>query len=266
VRERHRAPHDLGDQLDEADLGDHVLAHDVIDLAMRLGIVEHEGHGVGEILDVAELAKPAAMPGHQHRAAAPDPVHEERLVVARVERAHDMGRPHDGDGPPVASMAFQERVLARDLVARVVAPVGSPRRLLRVRDGQGMIVDAARRDEDHMGTALERVEQRGDVLAHGRRVGHVEHAVEALAPETLAEPRVVLAVARDGADAGGEPLLSPAAIEDRDLVAAPEQRLEQVQADELGPAHDEGAHDGGILAHAGATVSRWRRQHRSSCA
>ena len=61
----------------------------------------------------------------------------------------------------------------------------------------------------------------------------------------IAQARVVLPVARDEGDAGGQAIRLAAAVEDGDLVAALLERLEQMQADELGAAHDEHAHDGG---------------------
>ena len=51
---------------------------------------------------MAELAQPAAGPGHQHRAAAQEPVEEERLVVARVEGAEDVGGTHHAGGQATA--------------------------------------------------------------------------------------------------------------------------------------------------------------------
>ena len=89
------------------------------------------------------------------------------------------------------------------LCARVVAPVESARRVLRVGDGQGVIVDAAGGDEDDVRAPGEGIEERRHVLAQRRRVGDVEHAVEALAAEALAQARVVLAVAGD--DRGRRP-------------------------------------------------------------
>ena len=82
----------------------------------------------------------------------------------------------------------------------------------------------------------------------GRRVGDVEDAVEAMALQARGERRMVLAVSRDGLHAGGEPLGAPAAVEHGDLVAVGEQLANEMQADELRAAHDEGAHDRRILA------------------
>jgi len=63
--------------------------------------------------------------------------------------------------------------------------------------------------------------------------------------EPLAEPGVILPVTGDRGHAGGQAVRTVPAVEDGDLVAALLERLEQVQADELGAAHDEHAHDGG---------------------
>ncbi len=191
---------------------------------------------------MAELPQPAAVPGHQCRPPAADPVHEERFIVAGVERAHHVGRPHDRDRLPGAAVTLEQHVLAGDLVSRVVAPVETARRLLGVRDRQGVVVDPAGRDEDHVGRAGERVDQGGHVLAHGGRVGDVVDRVEASPGEARAQARVVLAVARDQVDPGGQALALPAAVEDGDVVAPGVQRPQQVEADELGPAHHEHAH------------------------
>jgi len=69
-----------------------------------------------------------------------------------------------------------------------------------------------------------------------------------MALQARSEPRVVFAVARDGLHAGGKALGAPAAIEDGDLVAMREKLANEMEADELGAAHDEGAHDRRILA------------------
>ncbi len=115
-----------------------------------------------------------------------------------------------------------------------------------------MIVRPGARHEDRVGLPGEGVEHGGHVLAQGRRVGDVEDAVEALSREAPAEAGVVLAIAGDGAHAGGKALGAPAPVEHRDLVAAGDERLGKMQADELGAAHDQRAHDGGILAQGDA--------------
>jgi len=108
-----------------------------------------------------------------------------------------------------------------------------------------VVVDAARGHEDDVRRAGKGVHQRGHVLRQGRRVGDVEDPVPPVAAETLAERRVILPVAGDRGDARGQPSRMAAAVEDGDLVPAPLEGPEQVQADELGAAHDEHAHDGG---------------------
>ena len=95
--ERDGLVHHLRDELDEAGLGDRILAHHVVGLSIGFAVPQHRRHRVGEVLHMPELAEPAAVARHQHGSAAPDPVHEERLVVPRVERAHDVGRPDDAD-------------------------------------------------------------------------------------------------------------------------------------------------------------------------
>ena len=75
------------------------------------------------------------------------------------------------------------------------------------------------------GRPVEGVEERGHVLAQRRRVGDVEDAVEALAPEPLAQaPRGPCGRRRWSATPGGQALGAPAAVEDDDLVAAREER------------------------------------------
>ena len=108
-----------------------------------------------------------------------------------------------------------------------------------------MVVDAARGHEEDVRGAGEGIHQRGHVLRQGRRVRDVVDAVPPGAAEPLAQPRVILPVAGDRGHAGGQPVRMAAAVEDGDLVAALLEGLQQVQADELGAAHDEHAHDGG---------------------
>src|SRR4029453_9826762 len=97
VPKGHGFLHSFGDELYEADLGYRVLAHDVIGLAVAVRVAENGGHGDGQVFHMTELAQPAPVAGDEHGPAARDPIHEERLVVPRVERAHDMSGPHDGD-------------------------------------------------------------------------------------------------------------------------------------------------------------------------
>ncbi len=182
----------------------------------------------GQVLDVAELAEPAAVAGDQHGPAAPDAIHEERLVVPRIERPHDVGRPHDGDGLPVLPMPLEQHVLAGDLVAGIVAPVESTGRLLGVGDGERVVVDAGGRDEDGVRAARQGVEQRGHVLAQRGRVGDVEDAVEALATEPLAQAGVILAIAGDSLYTSREALAAPPAVEHGDLMASRQERLHEV--------------------------------------
>src|SRR5204863_3117890 len=95
VAKGHRLVHDLRDQLHEAGLSDRVLAHDVVGLAIGLGVAEHGRHGDGQILDVAELTEPAAVARNEHGSITTDAVLEERIVVSSVKRAHDVSRPND---------------------------------------------------------------------------------------------------------------------------------------------------------------------------
>ena len=88
----------------------------------------------------------------------------------------------------------------------------------------------------------EGVEQGGDVLARGRRVGDVVHGVEPPPGERPRQRRVLLAVGDDRPHAGGYALGPTAAVEDGDLVALPLEGADEVQADELGAADDENAH------------------------
>jgi hypothetical protein len=83
------------------------------------------------------------------------------------------------------------------------------------------------------------------VLRQRRRVGDVVDAVPPAAAEPLAEARVILPVADDRGHTGGQAIRTAAAVEDGDLVPALLEGPEQVQADELGAAHDEYAHDRG---------------------
>jgi hypothetical protein len=69
-----------------------------------------------------------------------------------------------------------------------------------------------------------------------------------MAPEPLAQAGVVLAIAGDRLDTSREALAAPPAVEHGDFMALRQERLHEVDADELGAAHDECAHDGGILA------------------
>ena len=248
VAKSHRLAHDLRDQLHEAGLSDCILAHDVVGLAIGLGVAEHGRHGDGQILDVAELTEPAAVARNEHGSITPDAVHEERLVVPGVQRAHDVSRPHDADGPAPRPVALEEQILRGYLVSRVVAPVESARRIFGVGDGQGVVVDAPRGDEDDVGLAREGGHEGGHVLAKGRRVGDVEDAVEAVALEALAQARVVLAIAGDGRDAGGQAFRVPPAVEGGDVVTTPEELLNEVEADELRAADHEDPHDARILA------------------
>src|SRR5262245_25424048 len=96
--QRERTLDDIGDDLDEPCLGDRLLAGDVVGAPERAPDAEHGGHRVGEILDVADLTEPAPRSGQQHRPAPHEPVEEERLVVAGVHGAVDVGRPHEGHG------------------------------------------------------------------------------------------------------------------------------------------------------------------------
>src|SRR5205814_9245812 len=84
--------------------------------------------------------------------------------------------------------------------------------------------------------------QRRDVLARGGRVGHVHHAVEALAAEGGAERGGILAVGHQALDAHGQPLGLAPAVEDGHAMAVALERAHEVQADELGAADDEDAH------------------------
>ena len=244
MAEFHGAVQDLGDLLDEADLGDALLSRDVVGLAERLRVSEHRHQRVGQVVHVAELAEPATVAGHQHRPPAEDAVEEERLVVPRVERAEDVGRPHDGDGEPAGPLALEQRVLARDLVAGVVAPVVSSGRRLAERDREGVVVDPAGRDEEHVRSAGQGVGQGRHIFARGRRIGGVADAVEAGAGERGLEGGVVFPVAGDHAHARGQPIVLAAAVEHGDGVAVADQRADESEADELRSPDDEDAHDG----------------------
>ena len=106
-----------------------------------------------------------------------------------------------------------------------------------------MIVDAPGGDEQRVAHASgQRVEQRVDVAAGGRRVGHVHQRIHALAGQRLAQRGVIEAIGHDRAHAGGQPAGIAPPVEHDDLVAVAPQRLQQVQADELGAAGDEDAH------------------------
>ena len=87
-----------------------------------------------------------------------------------------------------------------------------------------------------------------EAISESRRIGDVEDALEAVAPEPLAQARVVLAIAGDGLDTRGEALGSRAAIEHGDLMTAQEELLDETEADEFRAADHEGAHDARILA------------------
>ena len=65
VPQRDRPSHHLGDELHEPHLGHHVVAHDIVGLAMGAGIAQHGGHRLREIRYVAELAQPAAVAGDE---------------------------------------------------------------------------------------------------------------------------------------------------------------------------------------------------------
>jgi hypothetical protein len=99
-----------------------------------------------------------------------------------------------------------------------------------------------------VGLTREGAREGGHVLAQGRRVGDVEDAVEAVALEPLAQARVVLAIAGDGLDAGGQALGAPAAVEDGDVVTDPQELFHEMEADEFRAADHEDAHDARILA------------------
>jgi hypothetical protein len=92
----------------------------------------------------------------------------------------------------------------------------------------------------------QRAQQRLHVLAQRGRVGHVHYAVEGLAAEEAGQRGVVLAIARDDARARGQALGMAAAVEHGHGVAAPLQRLHEVQADELRPPEHEHPHDAGF--------------------
>ena len=69
-----------------------------------------------------------------------------------------------------------------------------------------------------------------------------------MALEALTQARVVLAIAGDSRDAGGQALRVPPAVEDGDVVTTPEELLNEVEADELRAADHEDPHDARILA------------------
>src|SRR5256886_17448413 len=116
------------------------------------------------------------------------------------------------------------RSLAVDLVLRVLAPVEAPGRVLAVGDGERVVVDAPRRDEEGVTEAArERLQRRLDVGPRRRRVGDVHERIDALARELRAEGRVVGPVAHDRADPR-EPLGPAPAVQDHDLVAVTDQR------------------------------------------
>src|SRR6185369_16400241 len=98
--------------------------------------------------------------------------------------------------------------------------------------------DAGGRDEDRVRAARQRVEQRGHVLAQRGRVGDVEDAVDAMTTEPLAQARVVLPISGDSLYTGREALAASPAVEHGDLMASRQERLYEVEADELGAAHD----------------------------
>jgi hypothetical protein len=156
-------------------------------------------------------------------------------------------------------MPLEERVLAGDLVAGIVAPVLAAWGVLGVRNRQCVIVDAAGRDEDDVRPATEGAEEGLDVLAEGGRVGHVHDSVEGLGAEKSRQRPVGLAVPRDGGHARGKALGMAPAVEDGDGVAAAQERPDEVKADELGPAEHEDPH------HT-APLSRSRRRRRWWCA
>ena len=155
---------------------------------------------------MAELAQPAAAVGHQHGTTAGQAIEEEGLVVARVERAIDVRGAHDGDRQPALAMAREEHVLAGDLVLGVLAPVEVARRVLVVGNRARVVVHAGSRHEDHVADGGRRRQQRLDVLAGGGRVGHVHHAVEALAAERRAQRTAIRAVGHEALDAARQPL------------------------------------------------------------
>src|SRR5207302_3160760 len=124
------------------------------------------------------------------------------------------------------------------------APVEAPRRVLAVGDGERVVVDAPRRDEEGVTEAArERLQRRLDVGPRRRRVGDVHERIDALARELRAEGRVVGPVAHDRADPREPPGSAPA-VQDHDLVAVTEQRPHDVQADKLRAPDHEHAHLG----------------------
>src|SRR5919197_2136287 len=133
---------DVGDQLHEADLADHLLAGDVVGLAERPPVAKHGGHGIGQVFDVTKLAQPAAGARHEHGPTADEAIEEERLVVASIQWAVNVGGPGDADGQTVLPMPEPQHVLAGDLVLGVLAPV--ERAECRLVEGYGsrVIVDA----------------------------------------------------------------------------------------------------------------------------
>ena len=201
---------------------------------------------------MAELPEPAAGARDEDRPAPHEPVEDEGLVVPRVQGAVHVCRPHDRDGQAPRAVPAHQRVLARDLVLRVLAPVEAPRRVLAIGDGQGVVVDTPRRDEERVSEATrERLQHRLDVRARRRRVGDVDERVHALSRELRAERGVVRPVADDRANAGRQPLGSAPAVRDHDLVAVAEERADQVDADELRASDHQHTH---LRPHTDRTV------------